>query len=180
MSGTFRAGTPTRFFSPRQKLFWCFDSMVMISSGGKTSPVVLRMRLSGGNHVPALTGQDELPGKSNYFIGNDPSKWRTGVANFGRVAEKGVYPGIDLVYHGNQGQLEYDFDVAPQADPGRIRFALEGAQGLRIDSQGDLLVKVEAENCVFRRPVAYQERQGRANSPIPVRYALQGKNQVDI
>ena len=75
------------------------------------------MRLSGGSHVPALMGQDELPGKSNYFIGNDPSQWRTGVANFGRVAAKGVYPGIDLVYHGNQGQLEYDFDVAPQADP---------------------------------------------------------------
>ena len=64
--------------------------------GGKTSPVVLRMRLSGGSHVPALAGLDELPGKSNYFIGNDPSKWRTGVPNFGRVAENGCLPGNRL------------------------------------------------------------------------------------
>jgi len=145
--------------------------------GGKTSPVVLRMRLSGGSHVPAFAGLDELPGKSNYFIGNDPSKWRTGVPNFGRVAETGVYPGIDLVYHGNQGQLEYDFDVAPQANPGRIRFALEGAQGLRTDSQGALLVKVDGGELRFRRPVALQEVKGR-KSPISVSYALHGKNEV--
>ena len=107
---------------------------------GKNSFVVLRMHLAGGNLVPALVGQGELPGKSNYLIGNDPSKWRTGVANFGQVAEKDVYPGIDLVYHGNQGQLEYDFDVAPHADPRKIRFALDGAKDLRVDAQGDLLV----------------------------------------
>ena len=119
-------------------------------------PVVVRMRLAGGSPAEALTGMDEMPGKSNYFIGNDPSQWHTGVPNYARVAEKGVYPGIDFVYHGNQGQLEYDFDVAPQADPGRIRLALEGAQGLRIDSQGDLLVKVEGGDLCFRQPVAYQ------------------------
>ncbi|HXW16296.1 MAG TPA: SBBP repeat-containing protein, partial [Terriglobia bacterium] len=144
---------------------------------GKASPVVLRMRLSSGNRVPALTGQDELPGKSNYFIGNDASKWRTGVANFGRVAEKDVYPGIDLVYHGNQGQLEYDFDVAPQADARRIRFALEGSQGLRIDSQGDLLVKVDGGELRFRRPRAEQRAEGH-RIPINVNYALHGKNEV--
>ena len=137
------------------------------------------MRLSGGNHVRGLTGMDELPGKSNYFIGNDPSQWHTGVANYSRVAEKGVYPGIDLVYHGNQGQLEYDFDVAPQADPGRIRVALEGAQGLRLDSQGDLLVKVEGGELRFRRPVAYQNVNG-AQRLIPVRYMLKGKDQVEF
>jgi len=146
---------------------------------GKTSPVVLRMRLSGSNQSPGLMGQDELPSKSNYFIGNDPSKWRTGVANFGRVAAKGVYPGIDLVYHGNQGQLEYDFEVAPQADPERIRFALEGARGLRIDSQGDLLVKVEGGELRFRRPRAYQKADG-AERSVPVRYVLKGKNQVEF
>lgn len=86
-------------------------------AAGNTSPAVVRMQLTGANQVPALSGQDELPGKSNYLIGKSPSEWRTGVSNYGRVAEKGVYPGIDLVYHGNQGQLEYDFDVAPQADP---------------------------------------------------------------
>ena len=140
---------------------------------------VIAMRLSGANPVETLTGMDELPGKSNYFIGNDPSKWRTDVPNYARVAEKGIYPGIDLVYHGNQGQLEYDFDVAPQADPGRIRFALEGAQGLRVDSEGDLLVKVEGGELRFRRPVAYQKAAG-ANRQIPVSYMLKGKDQVEF
>ncbi|MGO8792555.1 MAG: SBBP repeat-containing protein [Terriglobia bacterium] len=142
-------------------------------------PVVLRMRLSGGNYVRSLTGMDELTGKSNYFIGNDPSQWHTGVANYARVAEKGVYPGIDLVYHGHEGQLEYDFEVAPEADPGRIRLALEGAQGLRLDPQGDLLVKVRGGELRFRQPVAYQATNG-AKRLIPVRYMLKGKNQVEF
>ena len=142
-------------------------------------PVVVRMRLAGGSPAEALTGMDEMPGKSNYFIGNDPSQWHTGVPNYARVAEKGVYPGIDLVYHGNQGQLEYDFDVAPQADPGRIRLALEGAQGLRVDSQGNLLVKVDGGDLCFRQPVAYQRTNG-TERQIPVRYVLKAKNQVEF
>ena len=142
-------------------------------------PVVLRMRLSGGNYVRSLAGMDELPGKSNYFIGNDPSQWHTQVANYARVAEKGVYPGIDLVYHGHEGQLEYDFEVAPEADPGRIRVALEGAQGLRLDAHGDLLVKVEGGELRFRQPVAYQRASG-AKRLVPVRYMLKGKNQVEF
>ena len=137
------------------------------------------MRLSDGSHVRSLDGQDELTGKSNYFIGNDPSQWHTGVANYARVAEKGVYPGIDLVYHGHQGQLEYDFEVAPEADPGRIRLALEGAQGLRLDPQGELLVKVRGGELRFRQPVAYQATNG-AKRLIPVRYMLKGKNQVEF
>jgi len=150
-------------------------------SGGPLAsrPVVVRMRLAGGNPVETLTGTDELSGKSNYLIGNDPSKWHTSVPNYARVAAKGVYPGIDLIYYGNQGQLEYDFEVAPQADPGRIRFALEGAQGLRVDSQGDLLVKVEGGELCFRRPVAYQKADG-AERLVPVRYMLKGKNQVEF
>jgi hypothetical protein len=136
------------------------------------------MRLSGASQVPALTGQGELPGKSNYLIGKDPSQWRTGVANYSRVAEMGVYPGIDLVYHGNQGQLEYDFDVAPQADPKKIRIAFEGGHGLQIDASGDLLVKVDGGELLFRRPVAFQTLGNGAKKLIPVHYALHGKNQV--
>lgn len=144
---------------------------------GKTSPVVVRMRLSGANQIPALTAQDELPGKSNYFIGSNPAKWRTGVANFGGVAVKGVYPGIDLVYHGNQGQLEYDFEVTPQADPKKIRFVLPGARRLHIDSHGDLRVKVEGGELRFRQPLAYQKADG-AERRVPVRYSLKGNGQV--
>jgi hypothetical protein len=144
---------------------------------GKAAPVVARMRLSGANPAPHLAGRDELLGKSNYFLGNDPAQWHTGIPNYGRVTAAGVYPGIDLVYHGNQGQLEYDFEVAPRADPHKIRFVLEGIQGLRTDSRGDLLVKVAGGELRFRQPVAYQ-KEGGVERPVPVRYVLKGKNQV--
>ena len=144
---------------------------------GKAVPVVVRMHLAGANPAPHLAESDELPGKSNYFLGNDPSQWHTGIPNYGRVTAAEVYPGIDLVYHGNQGQLEYDFEVAPHADPRKIRLALEGIQGLRTDSRGDLLVKVAGGELKFRQPVAYQKTGG-VERPVPVRYVLEGKNQV--
>ncbi len=139
--------------------------------------VVLRMSLSGANRSPGVVGLDELPGRSNYLIGNDSSKWHTGVTNFSRVAETGVYPGIDLVYHGNEGQLEYDFDVAPHADPRNIRIALAGAKGLQVDANGDLVVKVADGDIHFRQPVAYQNVNGR-KIEVPVHYALHGGNQA--
>ena len=74
---------------------------------------MLRIKLIGANPQPELVGLEELPGKVNYFIGNDPKKWRTNISTFAKVKYKNVYPGIDLVYYGNQGQLEYDFIVAP-------------------------------------------------------------------
>ena len=77
----------------------------------------VQMRLSGANPALSLTALDRLPGKSNYLLGNDPQKWRTGVAQYARVRYESVYPGINLVFYGDQGQLEYDFQVAPGADP---------------------------------------------------------------
>ena len=74
---------------------------------------MLRIKLIGANPQPELVGLEELPGKVNYFLGNDPKKWRTNISTFAKVKYKDVYPGIDLVYYGNQGQLEYDFIVAP-------------------------------------------------------------------
>src|SRR5262249_10257589 len=73
----------------------------------------LRMALVGANRKPQASGIDELPGKANYFIGKDPSKWRTGVPTYAKVRYEQVYPGVDLVYYGSQHQLEYDFVVAP-------------------------------------------------------------------
>jgi len=86
----------------------------------------LTMSLVGGNRNAQVTGLDELPGRANYFIGDDPAKWRTNVPTYSRVKYEGVYPGVDLVYYGNQGRLEYDFLVAPGADPNAIGLALDG------------------------------------------------------
>jgi len=96
-----------------------FSSRRLAVSG--ESSTVLRMRLVGANANAAVTGAGELPGKTNYFLGNDPKKWRTNVPTYAQVKYQGVYPGVDLVYYGNQGgQLEYDFVVAPGADPSAI------------------------------------------------------------
>lgn len=139
-------------------------------------PAVLRMQLVNGNSSAPMTALDQQPGKSNYFIGNDPSKWLTNVSHYGEVAARGVYPGVDLIYHGNQAQLEYDFEVAPGANPRIIRLALEGSQSTHVNARGDLVVGVEGGEVLFRAPVAYQETSS-GRHIVPSSYALR-KGQI--
>src|SRR5437879_1394760 len=106
---------------------------------GPATGTVLRMTFAGANPERRVTGLEELPGKANYFIGNDRAKWRTNVPTYAKVQYREVYPGIDLVYYGNQQQLEYDFVVRPGANPNRIVLGFEGADRLEVDAQGDLV-----------------------------------------
>jgi hypothetical protein len=138
---------------------------------------VLRMKLVGANPAPKISGVDELPGKSNYFIGNDPKKWRTNVPTYAKVNYQRVYPGVDLVYHGTQGKLEYDFVVAPGADPGVIRLSFEGADRLELDSQGDLVLRTAAGELRQHKPVVYQEVAG-ARHAVSGSYVLRGQRQA--
>ena len=131
---------------------------------------LVRMKLVGANRSAQVRGVEELPGKTNYFIGNDPKKWRTNVATYARVKYSEVYPGIDLVYYGNRGKLEYDFVVAPGADPRAIKLAvaaedsgsrLEGkpaviSGSLQIDTTGDLVVEGNNGEVRFHKPFIYQ------------------------
>ena len=144
---------------------------------GRTKSAVLRIRLVGANPAPQLTGLDDLPGKANYFIGNDPKKWRTDVPTYAKVKYHGVYPGVDLVYYGNQRQLEHDFIVAPGADPRVISLRLEGAKKLSLDAHGDLVLKTQNGEVRFQKPVVYQEVDG-ARQEIAGGYKLKGKNRV--
>jgi hypothetical protein len=114
--------------------------------------LALRMRLVGAAPVPIVSGLEELPGKANYFIGNDRSKWRTNVPTYAKVHYREVYPGIDLIYYGNQHQLEYDFVVAPGTDPDQIILGIEGADTLEIDAQGNLVLQVAGDE--IRQPQA--------------------------
>ena len=116
-------------------LFLTGDGAVlsMRDSAGKTA--VIRMALDGANKNPAASGDEQLPGKSNYFIGNDPAKWHRDIPQFARVSYENVYPGVDLVYCGNQGRLEYDFKIAPGADPRRVALRFEAPQKPRLDAQ---------------------------------------------
>ncbi len=137
------------------------------------------MKLVGANPSPDVAGLEELPGKSNYFIGNDPKKWRSNVPHYARVAYRQVYPGIDLVYYGNQQQLEYDFVVAPGADPDAIRLGFEGADEIGLDHQGNLILQTAGGELLQRAPVVYQETEG-VKKAIPGGYVLQEDNEVSF
>ncbi len=141
------------------------------------SGTVLRMKLTGANPDPEVEGVDELPGKSNYFRGNDPKKWRRNVTNYAKVKYNGVYPGIDLVYYGNQQKLEYDFVVAPGADPNDITLGLEGADSLNLDKEGNLILLVDGGEVMIHAPVIYQETEAGKQS-ISGNFEFRGNNRV--
>ena len=132
---------------------------------------VLRMGLAGANPAAQIAGVDLLPGKVNYFVGNSPKDWRTDVPSYARVKYTGIYPGVDLIFYGNQRRLEYDFVVAPGADPKIIELSLKGAQRLRINSNGDLVLSVSGGQVALQKPVIYQNVRGERHE-IQGRYVL--------
>jgi hypothetical protein len=142
------------------------------------SAEVIRLKSIGSNPNPKITGMDELGGKSNYFIGNDSSKWHTNISTYAKVKVEEVYPGIDLVYYGNQRQLEYDWIVAPGADPKNIRFEVTGKEDLSIDNLGNLILD-KRNNLLLRKPVIYQQNDGKITE-IAGQFLLLGKHLVGI
>ncbi len=108
----------------------------MVQDTPDTAQSVVRMQLLGANPAPQGVGLKELPGKANYFRGNDPYKWRTNVSTYAKVKYAAVYPGVDLVYYGQSHQLEYDFVVAPGADPTAITLGFAGVDHIAVDAQG--------------------------------------------
>jgi len=137
-------------------------------------PTVVRFGLLGTNPQAHVVGLDRLPGVVNYYIGNDRSRWHTHVPTYAEVSYRAVYKGVDLVYHGRQGQLEYDFDVAPGADPSAIQLLIEGGAAPRLDGAGNLVVGAGAgARVLHEKPVAYQT-DGGARRPVAVRYVLEG------
>jgi hypothetical protein len=138
---------------------------------------VLRMKLRNANATAKVTGVRALPGMTNYFIGKDPKKWRTNVPRYEKVKYEGIYSGIDLVYYGNQRQLEYDFIVAPGANPGRIAFDVRGAKRIRRDNDGDLILDTGEGEIRWHKPVVYQEQDG-ARQLVVANYSITNQNQV--
>jgi Abnormal spindle-like microcephaly-assoc'd, ASPM-SPD-2-Hydin/Beta-propeller repeat len=137
----------------------------------------VRLGFEGANPKPQIMGTGEMPGKVNYFIGNDPKKWHTDVPTYMRVKYTNLYPGIDLVFYGNQRRLEYDFVVAPGADPKGIRLNVEGARKLRVNTDGDLVLSVSGRKIEFQKPVVYQQVNGKRHE-IAGRYAVVGAHLV--
>ncbi len=140
---------------------------------------IVRIGLVGANPTPSMDGADPLSGRANYLVGSEPSQWKTDIPLYGRVRLPEVYPGIGLTYYGNQRQLEYDFDVAPGADPRRIRLRVEGAQSLRLDNEGNLRIRARHGELVQHAPVVYQVKDGVRQS-VPGRFRLRGKREVQF
>ena len=152
-------------------------------SGGEG---VLRLTFPGAAAHPALIPQSQLPGAVSYLHGRDPRRWQTGLPTYARVAYHDVYPGTDLVYYGHAGQLEYDFVLAPGADPRALRLRLRldtGSSGagaaLRLDRSGDLLLSVPGGTLRQRAPVVYQGA-GASRRRVAARYALLDAHTVGV
>jgi hypothetical protein len=160
------------------------ESILSLRSGGGTAPrdrpdAVIRMRLAGANPEPQLSGVDRLPGTINYFLGDDPTHWRSAVPTYAKVKYDDVYPGIDLVYYGNQRTLEFDFVVAAGADPSRVRLVFDGVEKLSLDREGNLVLATAVGNLVQRKPVIYQDIDG-IRRTIEGGYRLRGKRQASF
>jgi hypothetical protein len=139
----------------------------------ETQDATLHMQLLGGNAAAVASPIDPLPGSVNYIQGNNPARWKTDVHSYQRVQYSGVYPGVDLVYYGNQRQLEYDFILAPGADAGQIGLRFTGAT-LKIDHQGDLVLASSRGEARFHKPIVYQMADG-VRVDVPGAYHVSGQ-----
>lgn len=156
-----------------------------VSKYYRASPRFWRMRKTGTVRIgldgavahPGVTPVDELPGKSNYFVGSDPSRWRQGVPNYGKVKYSGIYPGIDLIFYGSRRQLEFDFVVAPGADQSAIALHIETPGRLILDTGGNLRMETTAGFLELHRPEVYQFVGGR-KVRVEGRFVLRAENQV--
>jgi hypothetical protein len=151
------------------------DRLLQTPARSKSS--VLRMSLIGANPAAEVSGLEKLPGKSNYFVGNDPEKWHANLPHYARVHYQNVYPGIDLAYYGKQRQLEYDFIVKPGADPNQIRLGFDGAKEIWIDENGDLVLTTEGGDVRQHKPVIYQEVAG-SREEVAGSYVVKANGEV--
>lgn len=138
---------------------------------------VVRMQFRGAEAGAQTAAEERLPGVVNYYRGNDPTKWRTNVPTYAQVRYKDVYPGIDVVYYGNKGSLEYDLVMAPGADPRVVTIAMHGADRLQIDAAGELLIHAAGQTIRQTRPVAYQVVNG-ARQAVAVKHVLNADGTV--
>lgn len=156
---------------PKPQSFSLHKGFIAASPSGKSKEIALRMQIVGANSRATTLQQQPMAGKVNYLLGNDRTKWHTGVPTFGRVGFRGVYPGVDLVYYGNRRNLEYDFLVAPHADPKQIHLHFAGAQGVHLNAAGDLIVRTQGREWTWRKPAVYQQ-VGNFKKAVPAHFRL--------
>ncbi len=155
------------------------EAVLALKQPSKGQPVasLLRLGLESANTAAAVGGAEKLAGRVNYFMGNDPRNWHTDVPSYARVKYAAIYPGVDLVFYGNQRRLEYDFVVSPGADPKSIALRVGGSSGVRLDAQGNLQMAVPGGEVELLKPYAYQERNG-TREAVTAEFALADGNRV--
>jgi hypothetical protein len=146
---------------------------------GQVDQAAIQMRLIGANATPTVSGVDELPGTVNYFFGSDQTEWKTNVSSFQKVLYEDVYSGINLIYYGNQTQLEYDFVIAPGATPDLIGLYFDGADKLELNADGELILHIASEQIRMLKPTIYQEIDG-LRQEIWGGYLLKADDQVSF
>ena len=171
------AGSQAKYFSRGSGYLLFLTPTEAVLDAGPSKESTLRMKLLRSNSRASMQGMDPLPGKSNYFIGKNPKSWRSNVTNYAKVRYRNVYRGVDLVYYGNGSQLEYDFVVAPRADPRAIALTFPGARSVSIDQTGDLVLATDNGEIVQRKPRVWQQI-GESKREIAARYAITSKNEV--
>jgi hypothetical protein len=165
----------TLFLTPREAVLSL--RAPSLTGDGRNAAAVLRLKFVGSEAKPRVVPQEELPGKVNYLIGKDAKRWRTGVSTYAKVAYQNLYPGIDLVYYGNQRQLEYDFVVSPGTDPNTIALSFEGADQLKVDADGELVLHTVGGEIRQRKPFIYQQVDG-VRHEVAGSYKLKDRNTV--
>lgn len=176
-----QTGEDVRFLSRGSgyALFLTQRETVAVLRNHSARASVVRLRFAGASDAPSVAGENPTGGVSHDFRGNEPRQWRSAIPHFGRVRMSGVYDGIDVVYYGTQGGIEYDFIVAPGSDPGRIAMRFDGPGRIDIDAGGDLILHLDGGAIRQQRPIAYQDRDG-ARHAVAARYRQQGPQQFAI
>jgi hypothetical protein len=162
----------TLFLTSREAVL----SLDKLDSRQRRTGTAITMKLQGGSD-PTVQGLDPQLGKSNYLISQDSAKWITDIPNYARVQYRQVYPGVDLIFYGNQGQLEYDFVLAPGADPQLIRLSFAGVKKMRVNAAGDLVLQTKGGELRQQRPRIFEERDG-VKTEVFGRYVIYRGHQV--
>ena len=143
----------------------------------KAETELLQIELLGAQIDAEPSGINQLPAKSNYLLGSDSQKWETAVAHYSKARFSEIYPGVDVVYYGNQEKLEYDFIVKPGARPDLIRLKFDGAKSLEIDEAGNLIARLNSKEVKQHAPIVYQEIDG-ARKPVAGEFVLRSEREV--
>ena len=149
------------------------------SAPQKSAATFIRMKMSGANLGAEVTGLQQLPGVVNYLLGKNPEKWHKGVRTYSTVQYSDIYPNVDLVYYGNQRQLEYDFILKSGADPKQISLGFEGAQPPSITASGDVAIATPAGTLTMKKPNIYQMENG-ARKRVEGQYELRSDHNIGI